>query len=527
MQDPDLIPQEQTTPQAQWTPEQYAAYQQELAMAQASPALTYEETASQDPYQAARQYTEEDWAQPLASQPSALASADVDNRISQEYAQMNTFEEEPKESRLRVVLGLLFAHKLLAAALLLSLITIGTLATIFVKNGGSHSSYKSGTSTSEDTIASNGDSSSDNIVTSDEATPSEGEQEGNSDAEATNNDSETTNWDDESLLVDDQTGNSYGSGGGYDDSSSPEVQSEPTPTTPEQPPACDTTDPEGGCYTPPAPLPPPPTTTVITSKIVVVTYHIKESSTPSQVVADIRKLYTDVHADVIAFQHMSDQTRLAAINTNIINCSTCVFAGYIPTTNDSADLPIIWNKNKFVKMAVGSTKITDRTTISGVAILAKYINTVKLGDKATGKSFYVLNNHGIATGETAGKPTYSSARTAIFQKQMDGMKSKITGLAAVGDPIIVAGTYYVNYRSDSTVKYIAYPYKNLSDVATRANWQRLGSPSGGTFLGTSRLVDYLHNRDHALLSTTGQTLFSSGYSSDHAPVQVTYTLKSR
>lgn len=490
----------------QWTAEQYAEYQRQLAAAQTETTSATSQAYTNDPYAAAQQYTNEQWAQPLAAAPVN----DVDQRIAQEYAQMNTVTDLPKPGRLAAFFAAISAHKVLAIALVLSIFTIGTLSTLFVKYGGTKSHSQTAVDTaSEDEITS--DTSDDSVEAESDVTPSDTESDtASQDAEATS---------DDVAFEGDMGTEDLGSSESFDDGSSGlGTQTDPDP--------CDPTDPTSSCYEGSTDPPAPPAPTPITTSFSVTTYLVKSTVTPSQLVADLRKLINEQKTDIIALQGTVSTQYASAINTNLIGCSTCTYLGYLPTANDSSDLPMLWSKSSFTLVSSGATKVSDRTTVNNNAFRALFITTAYLQNNATKKRLYVLNVHPPVTGETGGKPTGAAAYTTLFQKDMTAMKNKITSLSANGAPVLVAGAYYVDYRSDSSVRYSLYPFASYASVATRANWQRLGPISSGTNVSNTRLVDYIHSRDNAFLSMTAQARLG-GYTSDHTPVKVTFSLKDR
>ncbi len=516
-------------PQAQWTQEQYNEYQQQLAAAQAEAANASTYTQGPDPFSVAQDYTQNEWAQPLSTDqyqvpPQAEYNSEaVDAQIAQEYAQMGSFEKPLAVTEGEGnIFSRLYSHRLLLLGLLVGLFVIGSLTTIFVKNGGLHSSKVAKTSTSEDGRLTGGSSRSSGA--DEELTTSDSESEDGSDDGGESGSDEETGSDDESLGFDDAGDSSDGEGIDWGDSSGDDGGSYGDSGGGSDP-SCDTSDPFGGCYVenpvplpPPAPTPPPSNPT---ARLTFATYYTKDDLTPAQIVADVKKL-TATGADVIGLQGMLDSRRGAAIASSI-TCATCAYAGYLPTGNDSADVPILWKKSRITNSGAG---ISTRAAAGTTTIRTTFLNAIRLNAKDINRTFYVLNNHGIATGETNGKPTYDATRTNIFQAQMNTLKDRVNAYSLSGDPIIVTGMYYVNYRTDSQVKYSLYPFVNTGAVATRANWQRLGTPAEGTFIGTGRLVDYVHSRDHVRLNMVSQQILT-GYSSNHNPVIVTFDLKSQ
>ncbi|MBP9852553.1 hypothetical protein KBC77_01055 [Candidatus Saccharibacteria bacterium] len=264
-------------PQVQWTTEQWEEYQRQLAAAQAaqSEAVPIYPSNPNADYAAAQEYTDSQWAQPLAStqplaapvptqpqDPNAWAAyaqqpSQVDQQIYQEYSQMNTFapEQVPKSGGgIWGLFGFVAAHKILMSCLVVSLLVLGTLGFLFFSNYHSFNASKS-TSSSVSEDSSSGGTSSDSSGdeeevglddTSDESDTSEDESDTADDESDTSEDeSDTADTSDES-----ETSN--------------ETETTPEPATPEPvrriiktKVVCEKTNPLSPCYVPPAPPAPP------------------------------------------------------------------------------------------------------------------------------------------------------------------------------------------------------------------------------------------------------------------------------
>lgn len=518
MQDDTQTQNGQTQPQGQWTQEQYDEYQRQLADAQVQAADTSAYTQAADPYATAQQYAQNNWAQPLNTDdyqttPTQTDPAAVDALIAQEYSQMDAYSNTGNVASTGGggILASLFAHKLMVIGLVVSLFVIGTLVTVFVKNGGTHSRNTASTSTSEDATATEGDgggASDEELSSSDDSSFEESDDE--------------SIGDEEDLSIDDTETDPDP---GETDEDPGETDEDPGETDPDP---CDATDSSSECYVPPTKPDPKPPVVVPpkTATFKVATYSIKGDMTPAQVVSDVRKII-NAGADIVGLQGALKDNTISAINNNIV-CASCAYAGFIPA-GDAGDTPLLWKKARFTPVASGSVaKATSATTIGGTAYPAKFVNGIRLKSLDIAKTFFVFNNHGINTQEKSGKPTAVSGITNIFNAQMVTLKNRIITSAQTGDPIIVTGLYYVNYRTDSQVKYNIYPFANTAAVATRANWQRLGTinASAGTADNTSRLADYVHSRDHARLTMKSQQILT-GYTSTHSPVLVTFDMRDK
>ena len=237
-------------------------------------------------------------------------------------------------------------------------------------------------------------------------------------------------------------------------------------------------------------------------------------------------------ADVIGFQevHWADKTHAYSLRDNFI-CNSCQFEGYMDSYKQNssgsrpASLTIAWKKSRFSRVNSGYKSVYSREAADGEGS-AKWITWVKLKDKKTADSFYVVNTHTVASIESKGKPNSDKDRVALYKKHMDVLTTFLKGLQRENIPIIVLGDFNVNYRYDKSAKYKDFPYTRLGQIGFRSNWDLLNlsgiSSSASTHGSGSRLIDYgwLWGPDAKAVSTS----IGSKYGSDHHAVYFSVTI---
>ena len=237
-------------------------------------------------------------------------------------------------------------------------------------------------------------------------------------------------------------------------------------------------------------------------------------------------------ADVIGFQevHWADKTHAYSLRDNFI-CNSCQFEGYMDSYKQNssgsrpASLTIAWKKSRFSRVGSGYKSVYSKEAADGEGS-AKWITWVKLKDKKTADSFYVVNTHTVASIESKGEPNSDKDRVALYKKHMDVLTTFLKGLQRENIPIIVLGDFNVNYRYDKSAKYKDFPYTRLGQIGFRSNWDLLNlsgiSSSASTHGSGSRLIDYgwLWGPDAKAVSTS----IGSKYGSDHHAVYFSVTI---
>lgn len=240
--------------------------------------------------------------------------------------------------------------------------------------------------------------------------------------------------------------------------------------------------------------------------------------------------------DIIGFQELHLSDRRKAMRDAIL-CSSCDFTGYIKDYSVNGSSPssvgIVWRKDRFKKLDAGYRKVSStqyiktHTGITGNKVSAKWITWVKLKDKQTGKEFYMMNTHTVASLESKGKPMKGEGdRVDNYAHHMDVLTSLVNQLKADGLPIFITGDFNVNYRYDSRVKYKDFPYARLRTIDVRSDYQRLkmagiSSHKGSHGSGT-RIIDYVWSLDSPELVSSSMSISSVRYGSDHYPVFYTF-----
>ena len=244
-------------------------------------------------------------------------------------------------------------------------------------------------------------------------------------------------------------------------------------------------------------------------------------------------------ADIIGFQEFHFPAQRKAMRDAIL-CSSCEFTGYVKDYSTSGHSPssiaIVWRKSRFTKLDAGYRKVSSaqriktKTGITGSKISSKWITWVKLRDKQTGNTFYMMNTHTVASLESKGKPVGSEDdRVDNYIHHMDVLTNQINKLKADGIPIFITGDFNVNYRYDSRVKYKNFPYSRLRALGIRSDYQRLNlagiSKSTGSHGKGTRIIDYVWALDSPKLVSSSIAISSARYGSDHSPAYYTFGLK--
>ena len=198
-------------------------------------------------------------------------------------------------------------------------------------------------------------------------------------------------------------------------------------------------------------------------------------------------------------------------------------------------MPILWNKTRFTLKDFGTYTAlkSGYKDASGDWVSLKWINWVKLQDKTTSKSFFVVNTHTVAGIEAGGQPKSTNKKTAAGQrlstyvKHMDLLVNLVGYLKEQNLPIFVTGDFNVNYRYDSLQanQYKEFPYARFGAVALKSNYQLTNMAGIGSTMGTqgtgTRLIDYIFSWDKGNITYLSNAISTQRYGSDHAPVTMT------
>lgn len=265
----------------------------------------------------------------------------------------------------------------------------------------------------------------------------------------------------------------------------------------------------------------------------VATYNASAQADHDRAVADVVRLADE--ADIVTLQEMSSLKRRNAVRRALIDCGMCPFEGYLPSDAVQGGTPILYRWEKFRFERAGTTQVSDATYVgpkgAGPSTLrAKYINWVQLRERATGRDVYVLNNHTVPSVQGRGGASNPdmAKRLELYGKHMAGIRRLTSEFTAQGGAVVVTGDLNVNYRTDRQARDPLFPYVNLGRSGLRASHVHLGEPDAGTHVlrtgDSSRLIDYVMTSNPDILVPVSQRVLT-GYSSDHRPLVVTYTVR--
>jgi hypothetical protein len=266
------------------------------------------------------------------------------------------------------------------------------------------------------------------------------------------------------------------------------------------------------------------------SNLTVGSYNIRHALSDEVAGSDVTRLAA-TGVDVLGLQEMSSRTRRNAVLAAVQDCGSCTMRGVFFDQNAHVGaVPILYRADRFDLYDSGSVMLSDYTFIgekgAGPSTLPpKYLNWVKLQDKRTGRFFYVMNSHAVASVQAKdGGANTNRRRLEVYRKHMAGMQSLVTQVKRAGVGIFSLGDLNVNYRRDRVVRDPLFPYANLGEVQVTASYEHLGLPATGTHNrtdGTSsdRLIDYVYFMPRRPFTPTSQSILR-GYASDHRPLVV-------
>lgn len=268
----------------------------------------------------------------------------------------------------------------------------------------------------------------------------------------------------------------------------------------------------------------------------VVTYNVRHALSDATAANDIWRLGTEDSADIIGLQEMASGTRRAAVRSRVVDCETCQFRASWPNVPGASEVPILFRHSMFALVSKGEQKISDATYVgpdgAGPSTIApKYLSYVQLQHRLTGQIIYVINNHTVASvqGPDGGPNWKNDERLELYRKHMAALSKMITEFKATGAAVLTTGDFNVNYRRDVVLRPKLFPYYNMSRVGVYASYRYLGTPAGGTQMNRNgndtRIIDYVSALEHPAIRAETQAILG-GYSSDHRPVKVRYSIAS-
>jgi endonuclease/exonuclease/phosphatase (EEP) superfamily protein YafD len=199
--------------------------------------------------------------------------------------------------------------------------------------------------------------------------------------------------------------------------------------------------------------------------------------------------------------------------------------------------PILFRKRQYRLEHAGTRQVSEATAVGGSGagpsrIRAKYINYVRLTERRTGRTVWVLNNHTVPSVQgDGGRPNRKhSKRLRLYRQHMAGLSALVQRFERRGGLVFATGDFNVNHRTDRRAQARMFPYATMRAVGMRASYVPLGQPSRGTHVLTNgrgtRLIDYVHHLPRPKLWPRTQRILR-GYASDHRPLLVHYEIAGR
>lgn len=451
----------------------------------------------------------------------APAIMSTDQMIAQENARVFVFEhgapeiEMPKQHRF---LGFIEQHK---PTLLVALVAI-----IIMSSGGAFAFAKIQSLTK----AAKAPTSS--VVASNES----GTSAGGTEADTTSAADDSADTTDSTDAADDSAA---------DTSADDSTDTNDTDTSPAELDASDVIDDSGGeeTSTPPddsgdpdvtvTPAPTPVPTTVSATIAHKFTIGSWNSNADNKLVIgdEIKSIMSK--SQILGVQEVHHTDQRASI-TSKVTCSSCAYAGYLPSysssTSSQSSYPIVWDKKYFSVVGSGSyRKMCDAAKTTKYSYAARYATWVKLQSKVNGKQFYVINTHLMGVGESGGKPGSDTLLISRYKTHMTNLAALINELKSANVPIFVTGRFNVNYRYDHTVKTSYFPYASLGAIGVRSGWDLTNlsgiSGSAGTDGSSSRLIDYIFSLSRSDVTPNSVAISTSTHGSGAYIPFLTTTIK--
>jgi endonuclease/exonuclease/phosphatase (EEP) superfamily protein YafD len=273
----------------------------------------------------------------------------------------------------------------------------------------------------------------------------------------------------------------------------------------------------------------------VTSQIRLVTYNARHDVRPARTVKEVRALARV--SDIMTLQEMSSGKKRAGIKRGLVSCKGCRWGAYMPRAAVPGGTPILFRKRQYRLERTGTRRVSEPTRVGGsgagpATVRAKYINFVRLTERRTGRTVWVLNNHTVASVQgDRGRPNRRhSARLRLYRKHMAGLTALVTKFRRKGGMVFATGDFNVNHRTDRRAKARMFPFATMRSVGMRASYVPLGQPKRGTHVldhgRRDRLIDYVHHLPRVRLWPREQRILR-GYASDHRPLLVRYQIASR
>jgi endonuclease/exonuclease/phosphatase (EEP) superfamily protein YafD len=273
----------------------------------------------------------------------------------------------------------------------------------------------------------------------------------------------------------------------------------------------------------------------VSSQVRIVTYNVRHDVRPARTVREIRALART--SDIITLQEMSSGKKRAGVRRTLVSCRDCRWGAHMPRAAVPGGTPILFRKRQYRLERAGTRQVSVPTHVGRdgagpSTVRAKYINFVRLVERRTGRTMWILNNHTVASVQGEGGRPHRGrpARLRLYRQHMAGLTALVERFRRKGGLIFATGDFNVNHRTDSRAQARMFPYATMRAVGMRASFVPLGQPARGTHaLGngrSDRLIDYVHHRPRARMWPREQKILR-GYASDHRPLLVRYEIRSR
>jgi hypothetical protein len=197
-------------------------------------------------------------------------------------------------------------------------------------------------------------------------------------------------------------------------------------------------------------------------------------------------------------------------------------------------VPILWNPYRYELVNAHERKISNAARIdtpTGTApFKAQYVPVVRLRQLSTGYVFTVINVHLIHGAVNAGRPRKGSPHTyRVYRHQVKVLKRLVKVERSHGRPVYVTGDYNVGYAADRKVRNRKLPYRRLTSVKMKANWQGKKLNNYGTHIDPSCPKGKTHcgayiDQIWAPTTSATSTVYTDVVHSDHYPIMSTYPI---
>ncbi|WP_188111201.1 endonuclease/exonuclease/phosphatase family protein [Nocardioides antri] len=268
------------------------------------------------------------------------------------------------------------------------------------------------------------------------------------------------------------------------------------------------------------------------SVVRIATFNTAALSSTREAFRDVKDLLAQ-GPDIVALQEMSSWERRERVRKRLLDCEGCAWDGWIPVPAVPGGQPILWRSDKFTFLGRDWIQVAPETFVGDrgagpSTINAKYVVRLRLLDKATGRTIWILNNHFVPTvQESDGSRNDNHRRTQLYARHMAGLQEIIDRIRTEegGGLVFVTGDFNVNYRKDKIAQDPIFPYAALGTRGIRSSFYKLGEPGTGTHVLDNgfdkRLIDYVHYKPTRRVIGMGQRIVR-GMNSDHRPLIVDF-----